>query len=107
MCGAWGTLAVGLFSADVALGPQLLGVGIGFLWAFPVSFLIFTAIKLTIGLRVSEQEEAVGLDLSEHGMAAYPSPLFGDSMGPAGAASKQVVRKKQAPTVKPKAVAAN
>lgn len=85
VCGAWGTLAIGLFSSEAGLGQlgvQALGVAAGFLWAFPVSFLIFFAIKKTIGLRVSEEEELTGLDVTEHGMQAYPSPMFGESLGP-------------------------
>lgn len=74
VCGAWGTIAVGLFSSAASmsqLGIQAIGVGAAFLWAFPVSFIIFTVISKTIGLRVSEEDEVVGLDVSEHGMAAY------------------------------------
>ncbi|MFK7820570.1 MAG: ammonium transporter [Planctomycetaceae bacterium] len=83
VCGAWGTLAIGLFSSEAGLGQlgtQAIGVLAAFVWAFGVSFIIFTVIKATIGLRASEEDEAVGLDLSEHGMAAYPSPTFTESM---------------------------
>jgi Amt family ammonium transporter len=72
VCGVWGTLAVGLFNADVAITSQLVGVGAAFAWAFPTSFLMFFIIKMTVGLRVTEQEEMEGLDLHEHGMLAYP-----------------------------------
>ncbi len=84
VCGAWGTLAVGLFAQDVGLfagggaaqlGIQALGVAAAFLWAFPVSFGIFYAIHATVGLRVSEEEEIEGLDLTEHGIYAYPPAL--------------------------------
>ena len=74
VCGAWGTLAIGILSTEASmgqLGVQALGVAAGFLWAFPVSMVIFLAIKHTIGLRATEEEEAVGLDVSEHGMSAY------------------------------------
>ncbi len=77
VCGAWGTLAIGLISTKASLeqfGIQALGVGAAFLWAFPVSLAIFYTIKVTIGLRVSEEEEFEGLDITEHGMQAYPSP---------------------------------
>ena len=84
VCGAWGTLCVGLFGAEFGLVhgggvgqliTQAIGVGAGFLWAFPVSFAIFYIIKVTVGLRVSEGEEIEGLDLTEHGIYAYP-PSF-------------------------------
>ena len=84
VCGAWGTLCVGLFGAEFGLVhgggvgqliTQAIGVGAGFLWAFPVSFAIFYLVKVTVGLRVSEGEEIEGLDLTEHGIYAYP-PSF-------------------------------
>lgn len=77
VCGAWGTLAIGILSTNASgaqFMTQLIGVGAAFAWAFPVSFVIFYIIKATIGLRVTEDEEAVGLDISEHGMAAYGGP---------------------------------
>lgn len=74
ICGVWGTLAIGLFGAGPLL-PQVIGVGAAFLWAFPTSFAIFYLIKVTVGLRASQQEEMEGLDLHEHGMLAYP-PSF-------------------------------
>ncbi len=80
VCGAWGTLAVGLFNTDSGLlyggglkqlGVQLLGAGAAFFWAFGLGFLLFTVIKKTIGLRVTSEEELKGLDIGEHGMEAY------------------------------------
>jgi len=74
VCGAWGTLAIGLFSSKAGwsqLGIQAIGVGAGFVWAFGLSMLMFLAIKHTIGLRVSENEEDLGLDISEHGVSGY------------------------------------
>jgi Amt family ammonium transporter len=75
VCGAWGTLATGLFAADVAIGVQLVGIAAAFLWAFPVSMAVFLSIKYTVGLRVSAEEEMEGLDITEHGIYAYP-PSF-------------------------------
>ena len=43
-----------------------------FAFVFVVAFVIFLVIKLTVGLRVSEEEEFEGLDLSEHAMEGYP-----------------------------------
>ena len=88
VCGAWGTIAIGLFSSEAGMGQlttQVIGVAAGFLWAFPVSFVIFYAIKVTVGLRVSEEEEMAGLDISEHGMHAYPPGLIEGVGMPAGA----------------------
>jgi len=91
VCGAWGTLATGLFAADVAIGVQLIGIAAAFLWAFPASMAVFLAIKYTVGLRVSAEEEMEGLDLTEHGIYAYP-PSFvagvadtSGTLAPAGA----------------------
>jgi Amt family ammonium transporter len=71
VCGIWGTLAVGIFSADHSIITQLMGVGGYAIFAFPAALLIFLGLKLTIGLRVSEKEELGGLDVGEHGMEAY------------------------------------
>lgn len=54
------------------LAIQLAGVGAIFAFAFSTSYLAFKAIDYAIGLRVSEEEETIGLDISEHGMSAYP-----------------------------------
>lgn len=76
VCGIWGTLAVGLFGAKAGvtqLSLQLVGVlAIG---AFTAVFaaLLFGAIKATVGLRVSLEEETEGLDIGEHAMEAYPA----------------------------------
>ncbi len=48
------------------------------MWAIPVSYAIFYTIKVTVGLRVSEEEELEGLDIHEHGMHAYPPSMVAD-----------------------------
>lgn len=74
--GAWGTLAAGIFNIGGTslkiVGVQLLGIGSCFIWTFLVAYILFKIIDKTIGLRVSPEEEAKGLDHSEHGGNAYP-----------------------------------
>jgi Amt family ammonium transporter len=53
------------------IGVQLTGIGAAFLWAFGCAFILFKLIDLFIGLRVSEEEELIGLDIAEHGGHAY------------------------------------
>jgi len=70
VCGIWGTLAVGIFGTGNIV-TQIIGiVAIG---AFTVIFsaIVWTLLKVTIGIRVHEDEERRGLDISEHGMEAY------------------------------------
>lgn len=72
-CGIWGTLAVGIFSMnpDHSFMTQLKGVLICGAAAFICAFVIFYLLKLTIGIRVSEQHEKEGLDSHEHGIRGY------------------------------------
>jgi Amt family ammonium transporter len=74
--GAWGTLAAGLFNMQglsvKVVGVQMLGIGTCFVWTFCTAFILFKIIQKTIGLRVSAEEEAEGLDFGEHGNMAYP-----------------------------------
>ena len=70
-CGIWGTLAVGIFSPDYQLGTQAIGVGAYALFCFVSANIIFQVIKLVLGLRVSEEEEILGLDIGEHDMESY------------------------------------
>lgn len=76
VCGAWGTLAAGIFNiggtSGKIIGVQLLGIGAAFVWAFGAGLLMFKLIDATIGLRVTPEEETEGLDYGEHGASAYP-----------------------------------
>ncbi len=78
--GIWGLIAVGLFSSDASLPIQLLGAVAIIAWAFGTSFLVFKAIDVVIGMRVSETEELIGLDHSEHGGEAYPEFVFQEQL---------------------------
>ncbi|QDU94973.1 ammonium transporter [Lignipirellula cremea] len=106
VCGLWGTLAVGLFmpvdgllmgGGAMQFMAQVVGAGAAFLWAFPVSLVIFLALKFSpLGLRVSAEEEVEGLDITEHGMHAYPPSLISEGLAgtapvPAGAYSSSSV----------------
>jgi len=73
VCGIWGTLAVGIFSTnpDHSLVTQAIGVAVYGAFAFTSALALFAIIKVTMGLRVSPEEEIEGLDIGEHGMHAY------------------------------------
>ena len=73
VCGVWGTLAVGIFSANPehSFLTQLIGVLAYGVFCFLAAFVIFFALKAAVGLRVDPEEERMGLDVGEHGMEAY------------------------------------
>lgn len=89
--GVWGTLSNGFFATPelatvgqagllygggfTQLGVQILGIVSAGLFAFIVSYVILFAIKKVSGLRVSEEEEIMGLDMSEHGSYGYPEQI--------------------------------
>lgn len=93
VCGAWGTFAAGLFDSTNGLfgsggfdpsilGVQLLGIAAAFIWTFGVSYVLFSIISNTVGLRVNGQLEAKGLDLHEHDNRAYPEFVGTDEFIP-------------------------
>jgi len=73
ICGIWGTIAVGLFSTNPEhlFSTQLIGTLTYAAFAFTVSLVLCLIAKAIFGLRVDEEEEREGLDLSEHGQPAY------------------------------------
>ncbi|BCO07874.1 ammonium transporter [Desulfolithobacter dissulfuricans] len=75
VCGAWGTLAAGLFNMEgvttAIITTQLIGIVAAFVWAFGTAFILFKTIDKTIGLRISEEDELLGVDIVEHGAHAY------------------------------------
>jgi Amt family ammonium transporter len=70
LCGLWGGTATGIFGG-YGLGVQILGSVLIPVWAFVTMALLFVVLKSVGFLRVSEAEEQLGLDISEHGMQAY------------------------------------
>ena len=97
LAGIWGTISCGIFTAPRlaqynAFGDpngglwysgsfdqliaQVVGLAIAFTFAFAMSFSTFWAIKKLYGLRVTEEEEAAGLDITEHGMYGYPEQFI-------------------------------
>jgi Amt family ammonium transporter len=110
LCGIWGTLSCGLFTSPrlatyntigdpgggllysgslKQLLAQAVGFSVAFSFVFAMSFATFYVIKKVYGLRVTEEEEDAGLDISEHGMYGYPeqfippAELIGYGGGPA------------------------
>jgi Amt family ammonium transporter len=105
VAGVWGTLACGLFASPrivdrpgvpgdagfvysgslEQLGVQAVGVLSAFTLVFVLSYLTFAAIKATVGLRVTEDEEREGLDIVEHGMYGSPEQFMaGGELGDGG-----------------------
>jgi Amt family ammonium transporter len=91
VCGAFGTISVGLFATSDTdfwqqglfygggaeqLVSQLVGVGAVLAFVSVAAGLLFLLIKVTIGLRVSQEEELAGLDVLEHGAAGYGPDLM-------------------------------
>lgn len=85
VCGAWGTVCVGLFGSDRLfdfgqVGVQLIGVVAAFIWAFPTAWLLFFCLDKVMGLRATTTHEQRGLDFTEHKEIGYPE--FQDILHP-------------------------
>jgi Amt family ammonium transporter len=70
--GLWGLLAVPLTNSDANFSAQIIGAATIFVWVFVTSFIVWSILKMVMGIRVTEEEEAEGVDLVECGMEAYP-----------------------------------
>ncbi|GKY88802.1 ammonium transporter [Sinisalibacter aestuarii] len=70
--GIWGTIAVVLTNSDATIGGQLISIVIVAAFVFIVSLVVWFILKAVMGIRVSEEDEAMGLDRAELGMEAYP-----------------------------------
>jgi len=72
IAGIWGTLAVPLTNGDASFGTQISGIVVVGIFTFVVSWIVWTVINMAVGIRVSEEDELVGLDQAELGMDSYP-----------------------------------
>ncbi len=79
LCGTWGGIATGIFGSKmmgglggVSLSAQLVGTGMGVLWALVSGFVVYGLLKASVGLRLSQEEEFDGADLSIHKISATP-----------------------------------
>ncbi|MDO8908667.1 MAG: ammonium transporter [Pseudohongiella sp.] len=71
-CGLLGLLLVPITNSDSTFFGQIIGAATIFAWVFGASFLVWIALKAVMGLRVTEEEEDKGVDISECGLEAYP-----------------------------------
>ena len=83
-CGLWGILAVGIFANgnngttgliagdSLQIVSQLISMGVVLAWALVTGFILFLVLKVTMGVRATDEEQREGLDSTEHGVAAYP-----------------------------------
>ena len=113
VCGTFGTLAVGLFAQNGGLfyggglhllGVQTLGVAVIGLWGFGATYGLFSLLKAAVGIRVSAEDEVIGLDISEHGISAYNDleyPLMQRAAQPFGMAQEMPVLQQDEETVNP------
>jgi Amt family ammonium transporter len=72
VAGLFGLMLVPFSNSDATFGGQLLGAAIIFAWVFSTSFVVWLIIKKTIGIRVTEEEEYLGMDIADCGIDAYP-----------------------------------
>ena len=79
LCGTWGGIAAGIFGSKalgglggVSLGSQLIGTAMGVAWAGIGGLVVYSLLKATMGLRLSQEEEYDGADLSIHKISATP-----------------------------------
>ena len=73
VCGIWGTIATAIFADGFDFMVQLKGALLVSVFAFAFAYIVFSILKVAMGVRVSEEEEDRGLDIAEHGQEAYSS----------------------------------
>jgi ammonium transporter, Amt family len=79
LCGTWGGIAAGIFGSTtlgglggVSLGAQLIGTAMGVAWALLGGVVVYGVLRYTVGLRLSNEDEFQGADLSIHQITATP-----------------------------------
>ena len=79
LCGAWGGIAAGIFGSTalgglggVSFGAQVIGTLAGVAWAFAGGLVVYGVVRAVLGLRLSQEEEHAGADLSIHKIGATP-----------------------------------
>ncbi|MGO2343681.1 ammonium transporter [Vibrio litoralis] len=72
VCGVFGLLMVPFSNSDATFGAQIYGAVVIFAWVFGASLVVWSILKATMGIRVSEEEEMDGVDMHDCGVAAYP-----------------------------------
>lgn len=79
LCGTWGGIAAGLFGSQswgglggVNVTAQLIGTGLGVAWALLGGLVVYGLLKITVGLKLNEEEEYAGADLTIHKVSASP-----------------------------------
>jgi ammonium transporter, Amt family len=72
VAGIWGTIVVPVYNTEASFGTQIVGIAAVGAFTFGVSYVVWTVLKAVIGIRVDEEAEITGLDVSELGMEAYP-----------------------------------
>jgi len=79
LCGTWGGIAAGVFGTQafgglggINLTAQLAGTALGVVWALIGGFVVYGVLKMTMGLRLSQEEEFEGADLTIHKISGTP-----------------------------------
>ena len=72
VCGVFGLLMVPFSNSDATFGAQIYGAVVIFAWVFGASLVVWSILKATMGIRVTEEEEMDGIDMHDCGVAAYP-----------------------------------
>ncbi|MEQ9689703.1 MAG: ammonium transporter, partial [Bauldia litoralis] len=72
IAGIWGTLAVPITNPGTSFGTQIIGIAAVGAFTFIASLIVWGVLKATVGVRVSEEDEIMGLDKAEIGVEAYP-----------------------------------